>query len=118
MTYQKWLSASEQARSQTVRAYNEELFKAVQEFNFEYRIQHPELGQRWLVAVGRVVRDSQGRSIRLIGVNTDITERKRSEVARAQLAAIVESSDDAIISTDLSGNDHQLESRRGKTVRL
>ncbi len=73
------------------------------EFNFEYRIELPGDGERWLAAVGRVVRDAQGRPIRLIGVNTDITARKRSEMARAQLAAIVETSDDAIVSTDLSG---------------
>lgn len=34
---------------------------------------------------------------------TDITERRQAEVAAAQMAAIVESSDDAIISKDLNG---------------
>jgi PAS domain-containing protein len=31
--------------------------------------------------MGRVVRDDEGRPVRLIGVSTDITARKRSEVA-------------------------------------
>jgi PAS domain S-box-containing protein len=38
-----------------------------------------------------------------IGVAVDITERKRAERAQAHLASIVQSSEDAIISTDLDG---------------
>jgi len=40
----------------------------------------------------------------LIGNGVDVSERRRGEEAAAYLAAIVESSDDAIISTDLQGN--------------
>jgi PAS domain S-box-containing protein len=40
----------------------------------------------------------------LIGNGVDIGERRRGEEAAAYLAAIVESSDDAILSTDLQGN--------------
>src|SRR5258708_25717825 len=39
----------------------------------------------------------------MMGVCIDATERKRDEQARRQLAAIVDSSDDTIISADLNG---------------
>ncbi len=56
----------------------------------------------WIVASG--VFDSAGKLIGVSAVHRDITERKQAEREHAMLAAMVESSDDAIIaiSTDLS----------------
>ena len=42
-------------------------------------------------------------SLEVVGTNVDVTDRKRAEEAQLRLAAIVESSDDAIISKTLGG---------------
>jgi PAS domain S-box-containing protein len=49
------------------------------------------------------IRDATGAVHGVVLVFRDITERRRAEASRAHLAAIVESSDDAIISKSLQG---------------
>jgi PAS domain S-box-containing protein len=66
---------------------------------FEYRYLHPELGLRWLYCKGSRFHNQSG----LFGIVQDITDRKAAEEASQRLAAIVESSDDAIVSKDLKG---------------
>ncbi len=49
------------------------------------------------------IRDGSGATIGAVLVFRDVSERKRSDLTRAHLAAIVESSDDAIVSKTLQG---------------
>jgi len=53
---------------------------------------------RWVRAQGKVYHNGDGQAERFIGTVIDITERKLAEEKSAMLAAIIASSDDAIIS--------------------
>ncbi len=50
-----------------------------EQFQFEYRTVRPSGEIRWVLSHGRIVRDREGHAIRLIGMHTDITDRKQVE---------------------------------------
>jgi PAS domain S-box-containing protein len=57
----------------------------------------------WILAQGKVFRDNNGEPIRVMGTVMDITERKEAEQAKERLAAIVATSNEAIIGKTLDG---------------
>jgi PAS domain S-box-containing protein len=58
---------------------------------------------RWFLSRAVPIRDTDGNITRWFGTNTDITDLREAEQARAHLAAIVTHSDDAIVSKDVNG---------------
>ncbi len=54
-------------------------------YAYEARLRHADGSYRWVSVEGRVLaRDKSGRTSRLMGVRTDITQRKLSEVALSE----------------------------------
>ena len=72
--------------------------------SMEYRIVGNDGRSYHFLDRGQAIRNAAGEPYRWIGVATDITESKQAEKAISHLAAIVQSSEDAIIGTDLAGN--------------
>ena len=48
---------------------------------FEHRMLHKDGSIRWILVRGRAIRDKNGTAVRLIGTDTDITDRKHVEEA-------------------------------------
>ena len=75
------------------------------EGEIEIRFRHFKTGAAmWMLYRVFALHDASGQRIGLATVSRNISERKAAERATAHLAAIVRSSDDAIISKDLTGN--------------
>jgi len=68
-----------------------------------YRLLRPDGTLSWIENTGRAYFDDNGRMVRMLGMIADVTERKAAEEARSRLAAIVECSEDAIVSQNLNG---------------
>ncbi|WP_175414790.1 PAS domain S-box protein [Nibricoccus aquaticus] len=71
------------------------------EYAIEYRVNRPDGTMVWVASTGRGQYDEGGRLLGMVGVVQDITSRRHADRATRQLAAIVQSSDDAVISKNL-----------------
>jgi PAS domain S-box-containing protein len=69
----------------------------------EYRLRRADGEYRWVLSHGKPRVSDDGVLRGYVGSCVDITEQKSFEGAGARLAAIVQSSDDAIITKDLNG---------------
>ncbi|MFZ4437109.1 MAG: PAS domain S-box protein [Syntrophales bacterium] len=78
-----------------------------QNFDTEFRVRHPNGTILYIKANGLVLRDEQGNPLRMIGLNTDITDRKRAEEEQreteSRFRAFVEQSPVAIGVFSLDG---------------
>jgi PAS domain S-box-containing protein len=65
--------------------------------------ERPDGSRVWATPYPRLLRDAEGKIVGGVNMLLDITERKQAEQTMSLLAAIVGSSDDAIVSKQLNG---------------
>ena len=87
----RYLEVIHPADRERVRAIIDRALELRQKYEAEYRIVQADGSFRWVVARGKPELDLTGKPLTLSGVLVDITERKRSEQERLDLAARSES---------------------------
>jgi two-component system, chemotaxis family, CheB/CheR fusion protein len=86
-----------------VLAEYERAFDELRDYSVEYRLRRHDGQYRWVLAHGTPRYLGGAEFSGFIGSVFDISDRKAAEEANARIAAIVESSDDAIVSKGLDG---------------
>lgn len=71
-------------------------------FDHDFRVFLQDGDIRWITVRGKFIKGQTGRLERILCLSLDITERKQADLRNAQLAAIVASSIDAIVSIDFT----------------
>jgi two-component system, chemotaxis family, CheB/CheR fusion protein len=78
-TFQDWTNLIHPEDLPRITAEQSEAISQHRSFNQEFRILHASGETRWVQTRGGALYDKEGRSIRVFGINMDITSRKRLE---------------------------------------
>lgn len=89
----------DRARVGLLRAFSNRL-----SYQDELRYALPDGSVRWFALRARFLPGMKGTPARMAGIHVDITKSRQAEVEMATLAHIVQSSQDAILTTSLEGN--------------
>lgn len=81
LTFEEYTAMIHPDDRKRVRETVDASFKSGQSFSFEHRIVLPNKRIRTLYGVGKVIVDSSGKPVKMIGTSQDITERKAVEQA-------------------------------------
>jgi PAS domain S-box-containing protein len=79
--FSEFLAMVHPADRSRVEAAHRQAIGTGSDIDLEFRILHPERGERWMLARARRLAPAEGDGHRLLGINIDITEQKRVEQA-------------------------------------
>ena len=71
------------------------------DYDVEFRVIWPDNSIHWIAGKGQIYYDENGQAVRMLGINMDITERKRSEQKIGEQAALLDIATDAIFVQNL-----------------
>lgn len=77
--YEAWLAGVHPEDRDDSNRESEKARKGEKEYDTEFRIRWPDGTVRLIKGIGKVVRDADGKPVRMIGVNFDITGQRQTE---------------------------------------
>ncbi len=77
--YDAWLERLHPDDRERADTDTQEFVRSAEDLAIEFRIIHPEKGERWIQGRGQMRRDRDGYPLRMIGVNFDVTEQRLTE---------------------------------------
>lgn len=98
--YELWAGRLHAEDKQRCEQELADALSGVREFNTEFRVVHADGDLRYVKAAARITRDSEGRAVRMFGVNFDITERKRAD---EQFRLAIDAAPTGMVMIDRSG---------------
>jgi len=108
IAYQTWLNGIHPDDRENSDNISQAAIRGENDYDTEFRVVWPDNSIHWIKASGQVFFDDQGKPLRMIGVNFDITGRKKGEEEllenRAKLNAALSSMTDALFISDVDGN--------------
>jgi PAS domain S-box-containing protein len=96
-----------QERDMVLASVEKLLHDGEDQWSIRYRFRRKDGSYAWIMDRGRVLRDEQGKAVRVVGAMTDLTEKlelvDQLESERTKLTAILETAQSGIIVVDAQG---------------
>jgi PAS domain S-box-containing protein len=98
-SHMKWIHPDD------IESVNEGMVEAMKDhalYESEYRVVLPGGDVRWISAPGKIIRDSSGQPIRIVGTMMDVTDQKLATQMLSFQASLLEQVHNAVITIDLN----------------
>lgn len=103
-TTREWLKrVHPEDRAAVIKTGKDYIQKKVTAHHREYRLQHKNGHYLWILDRGKIFRSVSENNERIIGTNTDITERKKTEEEYKRISVVASANENGVVFTDTNG---------------